>query len=238
MPVSYLKDITKLEKGLGHSFNNRELINEALTHKSFQHENPDKVFAHNERLEFLGDSVLGLVVVEYLFSHKPALSEALMSKIKSYIVRGSFLSDVASELNIGRYLRLGRGEEDTGGRQKGNILADAMEAVIGAVYIDSGYVAAREVVLRLLKRKIIAVITSGQYCDYKTELQEKSQLVFGVLPEYRLIKQEGEEHHKTFTVTVFIAGENYGSGMGKSKKEAQTEAAKEAMERMKSNNRP
>lgn len=235
MPVSYLKDIAKLEKSLGHCFNNRGLVNEALTHKSFHHENSDKVFSHNERLEFLGDSVLGLVVVEYLFNNKPALSEALMSKIKSYIVRGSFLSDVASELNIGRYLRLGKGEDDTGGRLKGNILADAMEAVIGAVYIDSGYPAAREVILRLLKKKIIAVITSGQYCDYKTELQEKSQMVFGVLPEYRLIKQEGEEHHKTFTVNVFIAGENCGSGRGKSKKEAQTEAAKEAMEKLKDN---
>lgn len=233
MPVSYLKDIAKLEKGLGYSFNNRELINEALTHKSFHHENPDKVLTNNERLEFLGDSVLGLTVVEYLFNCNPGLSEALMSKIKSYIVRGSLLSEVAAELNLGLHLRLGKGEDDTGGRRKENVLADAMEAVIGAVYIDSGYAAAREVILRLLKKKIISVITSGQYCDYKTELQEKSQMVFGVLPEYRVIKQEGEEHLKTFTVNVFIAGEKYGRGVGKSKKEAQTEAAKEALERIK-----
>lgn len=232
MPVCYLKDTAQLEKSLGYSFNNRELIDEALTHKSFHHENPDKALSHNERLEFLGDSVLGLTVVEYLFNHTPALSEAIMSKIKSYIVRGAFLSDVASELNIGRYLRLGKGEDDTGGRHKANILADAMEAVIGAVYIDSGYAAAREVILRLLKGKILSVITSGQYCDYKTELQEQSQMAFGVLPEYRVTKQAGEEHSKTFTVNVFIAGERYGSGIGKSKKEAQTAAAKEALERI------
>lgn len=233
MPVYYSEKLENLEKDIGYLFNNRQLLIDALTHKSFYHENPDKASSHNERLEFLGDSVLGLVIVEYLFNYNAEFTESLMSKIKSYLVRGSLLADIASEISFGWYLRLGKGEEDTGGRRKRSILADTLEAVFGAVYLDGGYKAAREVILKLFKVRIISVISSGKYHDYKTELQEKSQTIFGVLPEYRVVCQEGDEHRKTFTVEVFVKGEKLGRGKGKNKKEAQTIAAKEAIEKLK-----
>lgn len=229
MPVCYSEDLEKLEESLGYSFKDKGLILEALTHKSYYHENPAKVLSHNERLEFLGDSVLGLIVVEFLFACDRGLSESVMSKIKSYIVRGEVLSQIATAISLGRHLRLGRGEEETGGRRKKNILADALEAVLGAVYSDSGYERARKIVLDLFRERILYVIASGQYHDYKTELQEKSQYIKGILPEYRLSAQEGDEHNRTFTVDVFIAGERLGQGIGKSKKEAETMSAKEAL---------
>lgn len=235
MPVSYSGSLENLERDLGHSFKNRMLLLEALTHKSFYHENPDRVSSYNERLEFIGDSVLGLVIVEYLFNYSKEFSESEMSKIKSYLVRDSLLSEIAMSIALGKYLRLGKGEEETGGRTKKSILANAMEAVFGAMYLDGGYEAARGPILRLFKEMILSVISSGQYHDYKTELQEESQMRFGALPEYRIIRQEGEEHRKTFTVEVLIAGKRFGRGTGKSKKEAQTTAAKEAMEKLKVN---
>lgn len=233
MPVSYSRNLEKLERDLGYSFRNRDLLVEALTHRSFHHENPEKVGSYNERLEFMGDSVLGLVIVEYLFNHDSRFPESQMSEIKSYLVRGSVLSEIASALSLGNYLRLGRGEEDTGGREKKSLLANAMEAVFGALYIDGGYESARAIILGLFKEKISLTISSGQYHNYKTELQEKSQLLHGVLPEYRIAHQEGVEHRKTFTVEVFIKGEMLGRGSGMNKKEAQTSAAKEALEKLK-----
>jgi ribonuclease-3 len=142
------------------------------------------------------------------------------------------LSEIAAEISLGDYLRLGKGEEDTGGRRRKSILADALEAVFGAIYLDGGFQHVRRVILELFQDRIPSVISSGQYYDYKTELQEKSQTLFGVLPEYRLISQEGDEHRKTFTVKVFIEGKPFGRGTGRSKKEAQTIAAKEAMDKL------
>lgn len=232
MPVSSSENLETLERDLGYSFHHRALLIEALTHKSFHHENPSQVTPHNERLEFIGDSVLGLVIVEHLFRHKRGYTESEMSEIKSYLVRGLLLSEIAHGIGLGSYLRLGKGEEETGGRNKKSVLANAMEAVFGAIYLDGGYGAAREAILRLFEKSIMSVLSSGQYHNYKTDLQEESQMRFGVLPEYRIIHQEGEEHRKIFTVEVFITGRKLGSGSGKNKKEAQTAAAREAMERL------
>jgi len=232
MPVSSSENLETLEGDLGYSFHHRALLLKALTHKSFHHENPSQASSHNERLEFIGDSVLGLVIVEHLFHNKKGYTESEMSEIKSYLVRGSLLSEIAYGIGVGRYLRLGKGEEETGGRVKKSVLANALEAVFGAVYLDGGYGAAQEVVLRLFKERITSALSSGQYHNHKTDLQEESQLRFGVLPEYRIIHQEGEEHRKTFTAEVFIAGKRLGMGSGKNKKEAQTAAAKEAIERL------
>jgi len=229
------QDIRGLETHLGYSFRDKALISEALTHRSFHHENPGKAPSHNERLEFLGDSVLGLVVVEYLFKSDKNYSEAAMSKIKSYLVKESILSDIAGDIALGTYLSLGKGEEETGGREKKSILADAMEAVFGAVYFDGGYENARGVVLKLLTDRIDTAMSSEQFFDFKTDLQEESQLRFGALPLYQVVKQEGEEHKKTFTVEVFIKGNKFGAGKGKSKKEAETFAAKEALLKIKVN---
>ncbi|MBI4689971.1 MAG: ribonuclease III [Nitrospirae bacterium] len=226
------QDIAGLENDLGYSFKNKELLLESLTHKSFHHENPGKAPMYNERLEFLGDSVLGLTVVEYLFRHKKDYSESTMSKIKSYLVKESVLSDVAECISLGTYLRLGKGEEDTGGREKKSILADALEAVFGAVYIDGGHEIAKKIILGLLMDKIDGAISSEQFFDFKTDLQEESQIRFGVLPQYKTVKQEGEEHRKIFTVDVYIKGSKFGRGSGRSKKEAETIAAKEALSKI------
>lgn len=223
------QDITELEKRLGYLFKNKELLIEALTHRSFYHENPDKADAYNERLEFLGDSVLGFVIVEYLFSSKSRFTESVMAKTKSFLVKESILSEIASSISLGKYLRFGKGEEATGGRTKRSLLADAIEAVLGAVYIDGGYKKAKELILGLFKEKIDTILSSGEFHDFKTELQEKTQLLFSTIPEYKMIKQEGEEHKKIFTVEVYIAGKKFGTGYGKSKKEAETIAAKEAI---------
>jgi ribonuclease-3 len=227
-----LKDIADLEKRFGYVFKNRKLLTEALTHRSFYHENPDKSITHNERLEFLGDSVLGFVIVEYLFSSDKEFTESVMAKIKSYLVKESILSEIADSISLGKYLKLGKGEEATGGRAKKSILADTIEALLGAIYLDGGYKKVKAVVLKLFRKEIDTLMDSTRFYDFKTELQEKTQLLFGVLPEYRVVKQEGEEHEKVFTIEVFIEGKKFGKGLGKSKKEAQTLAAREALSQL------
>ncbi len=229
MPVSFSGNIEEIEASLGYRFRNKGLLSESLTHKSYHHENPGETPAYNERLEFLGDSVLGLVIAETLFHDRTLLSEADMSKMKSYLVNKSILIETASMLSLGKYLRLGRGEESTGGRQKKSVLADAMEALCGAVFLDSDYETTRSLILRLLSERITNVTSKKEGYDFKTELQETCQGLFGALPDYRIVKQEGEEHRKVFTVEVYINGEIRGRGTGKSKKEAQMVAAKEAL---------
>jgi ribonuclease-3 len=224
-----VENTTEIEGRLGYIFEDKELLTEALTHRSFYYENPDTSTAHNERLEFLGDSVLGFVIVEYLFLSDKNLTESVMAKIKSYLVKEAVLSEIADSLSLGKYIRLGKGEEATGGRTKKSLLSDTIEAVLGAIYIEGGYQKAQEVVLRLFREKIDSIMRTAVFADYKTELQEKTQLLFGILPEYRLIKQEGEEHKKIFTIEVYVDGKKFGRGTGKSKKEAETFAAREAI---------
>jgi ribonuclease-3 len=227
-----VENTTEIEGRLGYIFEDKELLVEALTHRSFYYENPNTSTAHNERLEFLGDSVLGLVIVEFLFLSDKNLTESVMAKIKSYLVKEAVLSEIAGSLSLGKYLRLGKGEEATGGRTKKSLLSDTIEAVLGAIYLEGGYQKAQEVVLRLFREKIDSIMQTTVFADYKTELQEKTQLLFSTLPEYRLIKQEGEEHKKVFTIAVYVDGKKFGSGTGKSKKEAQTFAAKEAISKL------
>ena len=225
-------DMSSLEESLEYHFKNKMVFVEALTHKSFYHENPGKAEAYNERLEFLGDSVLGFVIVERLFLVDEKLTESVMAKTKSYLVKEAVLSEIANTLSLGTYLKLGKGEESTGGRTKRSLLADAVEALLGAVYLDGGYENARELILRLFKEKIDKILLSGEFHDFKTELQERTQLLFNSVPEYKIVNQEGEEHKKIFTIEVYIEGERFGRGCGKSKKEAETLAAKEALQKM------
>lgn len=223
------QEISEIEHALGYSFKNKQLLLEALTHRSFSHENPQITQTCNERLEFLGDSVLGLAVVEYLFKTMEDYSEAAMSKIKSYIVKESILSETALKISLGRYIKFGKGEEENKGCEKKSILADAMEAVFGAVYMDSGYESASMVVVELLKDKLDAAIHSENFLDFKTDLQNECQMKFNILPEYKIIKQEGKDHQRIFTAEVFINSKSFGKGKGRSKKEAETTAAKEAL---------
>lgn len=232
MPVSFLKNIEKFENSLGYQFKDKKLLIEAITHKSYHHENPDKCLSYNERLEFLGDSVLGTVIAESLFFNDTSLTEADMSKMKSYLVKESVLYEIALKLSLGKYLRLGSGEESTGGRHKRSILSDGVEAIFGAIFLDSNYETVRSVILNLFKDKILSVVSKREGYDFKSDLQEICQSLFGTLPEYRIIKQEGEEHKKIFTANVYIDGRIYGRGVGKSKKDAQMAAAKEAMEKL------
>jgi ribonuclease III len=226
------KHAEELEKNIGYVFGNKGLLNEALTHKSFYHENREKTPSYNERLEFLGDSVIGLSIVEHLFLLNEKHSESVLAKMKSYLVSEPVLADIAGSLCLSRYLFLGKGEESTGGREKKSILADALEAVVGAVYLDGGFERARQIVIDFFRERIEGAIESGEFYDYKTELQEKTQLLYGTLPEYRVIRQQGEEHQRIFTVAVFLEGKKLGVASGRRKKEAEALAAKKAMERI------
>ncbi len=228
----HCEDLTELENNLGYTFKNKEILKEALTHRSYFHEYPKDSTGYNERLEFLGDSVLGFIIVEYLFSLPEKFLESTMAKTKSYVAKEAVLFEVANSISLGKFLRLGKGEELTGGRTKKSLLADAFEALLGAVFLDGGLEPAKVIVMKLFKEKIDKIITSGDFHDAKTDLQEKSQMLYNSIPEYKLVKQEGEEHSKVFTVEVYINGERLGYGVGKSKKEAETNAAKEALKKL------
>jgi len=232
MPVSFSKNTEEIEESLGYVFKDKRLLLESITHRSYHHENPDESLNYNEKLEFLGDAVLGLAVSHILFLDDTHLTEASMSKMKSYLVNESVLFEMASKLSLGKYLRLGKGEELTGGRSKKSVLSDAMEALFGAVFLDSDYVTVREIILKLYSQKLPDVISKKEGYDFKSELQEKIQGIYGCLPEYRIVKQEGEEHRKIFTVEVYINTILYGTAKGKSKKEAQMLAAQEALEKL------
>ncbi len=232
MPISK-PNIKKTEKIIGYVFKNRELLLEALTHASYYHENKDSLL-YNERLEFLGDSVIGLIIVEYLFLLPQNYSESVLAKLKSYLVSEAVLAGIAGSISLGEYLFLGKGEESTGGRNKKSILSDALEAVIGAVYLDGGYEKTRKIVLSFFRERISGAVKSGEFYDDKTELQEKSQLLYGQLPEYRVIKQQGEEHKRIFTVAVYLDGKKLGVASGKRKKEAEALAARKALEKISS----
>ena len=226
------QNIEGLQEKLKYRFRDRSLLLEALTHKSHHHENPQSGAFYNERLEFLGDSVVGLAVVEYLFRHPRKYSESVLAKLKSYLVGENVFAEIADAIGLSDCILLGKGEDATGGRKKKSILADAFEALLGAVYLDGGFDEARSVVLRLFRDKIEEVILSGEFYDYKTELQEQTQSRFGCLPEYRVVKEQGEDHRRIFTVAVFLQGENLGTASGSRKKEAESLAAREALERL------
>jgi ribonuclease-3 len=226
---SAILNIGSITESLGYIFKDKDLLIEALTHKSYYHENRETALSHNERLEFLGDAVLGLIVVEYLFLQEKQYPESVLAKVKSYLVSEMVLADIAASMSLGKYLSLGKGEESTGGRDKKSILADALESIIGAVYLDSGYERTKSIVLGFFKEKIDNAIESGEFFDYKTELQEKTQLLYGILPEYRVIRQQGEEHKRIFTVAVYLNDKKLGTASGRRKKEAETLAAQKAL---------
>lgn len=222
-------NIEEVEKNLHYSFSRKELLLEALTHKSYYHENREKTHLHNERLEFLGDSVIGLVIVEFLFLHEQSYNEAVLAKIKSYIVSEPVFAEISQELSLGESLLLGKGEKSTGGTNKKSILANTFEAVIGAVYLDGGFETAKKIIQRLFRERLMRAMESGDFFDYKTELQEKSQMLFGKLPEYHVIRQQGDEHERIFTVAVSLNEKRLGIASGRRKKEAESLAAKKAL---------
>ena len=198
------------------------LAQRALTHRSYAYENGG--LPTNERLEFLGDSVLGLVVTDTLFRTHPELPEGQLAKLRAAVVNMRALADVSRDLSLGNVVRLGRGEETTGGRDKSSILADTLEAVIGAVYIDQGLEVAADLVHRLFDPLIDEAATLGAGLDWKTSLQELTATAALGVPEY-VVSETGPDHEKVFTAVVQVGGEAYGEGSGRSKKEAEQEAA-------------
>ena len=206
-----------------------DLLERALTHRSYAYENGN--LPTNERLEFLGDSVLGLVVTDTLFRNHPELPEGQLAKLRAAVVNMRALAEVGRELRLGEYVRLGRGEETTGGRDKTSILADTLEAVLGAVYIGTGLPEAAALVHRLFDPLIEQAATLGAGLDWKTSLQELTASASMGVPEY-VVSETGPDHQKLFTAVARVAGDDYGQGRGRSKKEAEQEAAATAWRRL------
>ena len=199
----------------------------ALTHRSFSYEAGG--LPTNERMEFLGDSVLGLVVTDELYEKFPDLDESRLSPLRSGVVNIRALAQVARDINLGQYLRIGKGEEATNGRDKNSILADSFEALVGAIYLDHGYAKTAEIVLKLLRPVIDSAQSSGAALDGKTALQELAASLGLTSPEYE-IGESGPDHDKSFTAVAILSGERYPQGVGKSKREAEQAAAKLAHE--------
>ena len=222
-----------LEDRIGHKFEDLGLLEHALTHRSRAHEDASGGVIDNESLEFLGDAVLGFVIADLLFHQFPTHSEGYKSKVKAGIVSAAALTRLAEAMDLGRFVLLGRGEEKTGGRQKHAILADSFEAVIAAIYLDGGIDAAREFILSRFEPLVRAAGDRAAEAsfteDWKSALQEQMQAAGRGLPHYRLVAAEGPEHRKRFEVEVIVGGQSIGRATGRSKKEAEQQAAKAAL---------
>jgi ribonuclease-3 len=222
-----------LEDRIGHKFDDLGLLEHALTHRSRAHEDASGGVIDNESLEFLGDAVLGFVIADLLFHQFPTHSEGYKSKVKAGIVSAAALARLAEAMDLGHFILLGRGEEKTGGRQKHAILADSFEAVIAAIYLDGGIDAAREFILSRFEPLVRAAGDRAAEAsfteDWKSALQEQMQAAGRGLPHYRLVASEGPEHRKRFEVEVVVGGQSIGRATGRSKKEAEQQAAKAAL---------
>jgi ribonuclease-3 len=227
-----MPDIAALQETLGVTFKEPALLQQALVHSSFINENPDYISGHNERLELLGDAVLGLIVAEELYRSSPVLTEGEMTRLRSALVRRDTLAQLARSVSLGDFLYMGKGEEAGGGRNKSTNLAGALEAVIAAIYLDQGLKVTRELVVRLFSAEWPELTKSDVGVDYKSRLQELIQSRFQQPPSYRLVGETGPDHDKRFTVEVTVNNEILGCGSGRSKKLAETEAARTALERL------
>jgi ribonuclease III len=222
------RDLTPLEKRLGYRFKRPDLLDLALTHRSWANE--QGIPEHYERLEYLGDSVLGLVTAEWLYKEHPELPEGELSKLKAQLVSRETLAQYARELDLGTVLKIGVGEDRSGGRTKSSLLCDSLEGVFGALYLDGGLEAARKAILPMLKGSFEVV--ERTVTDAKTQLQEVSQALGWDLPEYRLAGSSGPDHDKTFVVECWLAGALAGQGEGPSKKIAEQRAAADALSKL------
>ena len=220
--------LTKLEQGLGYTFRNKALLENALTHSSYANENRERHLPDNERLEFLGDSILGFVVAEYLYRNFPDKPEGELTRIRADLVCERNLAEAAATIELGSYLLLGHGEEQGGGRKRDSIVSDAMESVIAASFMDGGFAAAKEIIDRL----ILSNIPNGRprNFDYKTAFQELVQRKKDQQIHYELTGESGPDHDKHFEVEVLLNGKAVGHGVGSSKKRAEQAAAEAAIE--------
>ena len=221
------------EENLGYAFRNRDLLARALTHKSYTNERREVSSPNNERLEFLGDTVLGFVIGEMIYRSFPNLQEGALSKIKAHLVSAATLAGKGRALGIGRVLRMGAGEARSGGSEKLSLLADGFEAVVAAIYLDGGLSAAEQFLRRVFESDVGGIdIGDLSFQDYKTALQETAQSLGLPLPEYRIVDEYGPDHEKIFVIQVFWNGEAFAYGRGSSKREAQRKGAKEALKKL------
>ncbi len=225
--------LRKFSAKLGLHFTKLTLLHQALTHTSYANECKNATILHNERLEFLGDAILDVIVSEYLFRQFPTLPEGELTKARAVIVCEPTLARCSAELGVGEYLFLGKGEAGSGGRERTSILADAFEAIIGAIYLDNGFEAATHFVLQQLQADLLSVERGEYVKDYKTLLQEVIQKQTDSKIIYEIVEESGPDHHKLFNVAVIVNSNQLGSGLGKSKKEAEQHAAKQALIKLK-----
>jgi len=220
-----VKDFSKLEKALGISFENKDLLTQAFIHRSYLNENPDFNLEHNERLEFLGDAVLELVVTEYLYQKYPKKPEGELTNWRAALVNAKMLSAVAKNLDFNEFLLLSKGESKETGKARQYILANAYEAFVGALYLDQGYKVCKEFIKEHLTKELLRIIKEGLSKDAKSRFQEEAQDVTGITPTYKVLDEWGPDHAKHFVIGVFLGDELIAKGEGSSKQEAELDAA-------------
>ncbi len=225
-----MKDFSQLEKKLGISFNNKELLTKAFVHRSYLNENPDFNISHNERLEFLGDAVLEHIVTDYLFLKYPEKTEGELTNLRAALVNANMLSFMAKGLGFNDYLLLSTGEIKDNGKARYYILANTFEAFIGSLYLDQGLEICKDFIKKSLIKELPRIISEGLFKDSKSILQEKAQEKIGVTPSYSVLKEWGPDHEKTFIVGVYLNDKLVAEGEGSSKQEAESEAARKALE--------
>ncbi len=224
-----MKDLTPFEQSIGVHFANKDLLLQAFVHRSYINENPKTGFSHNERLEFLGDAVLELVVTSFLYKKYPTKNEGELTAYRAALVNSHTIADVARKLNMNEHLMLSRGESKDLGKARHYILANTFEAVIGAIYLDRGYDAASEFISKNLLPLTEQIVAEKLWQDPKSLIQEKAQEHMGITPVYKVLSQSGPDHDKQFSIGVYVGKELLGSAKGKSKQEAEQEAAKAAL---------
>ncbi len=225
-----MKDFSLFEKKLKIKFKNKDLLTQAFVHRSYLNENPDFPLFHNERLEFLGDAVLELVVTEELYKEYPKKSEGELTNWRAALVNSKILSEIADELGFNDFLLLSRGETKELGKSRKYILANTFEAMIGAIYLDQGYGVCRDLIKKHLMKELPLIIEKGLYKDAKSLFQEEAQEKVEITPTYKVLKEWGPDHAKHFIIGVFLEKELIAEGEGSSKQEAEDEAAKKALE--------
>lgn len=223
------KEISDFEKIIGIDFRNKSILTQALTHRSYLNENRDIKGGHNERLEFLGDAVLELVITHYLYEKYPSKTEGDLTSIRSALVNAQTCAQVAGELGVNNFLLLSRGEAKDTGRARQYILANALEAIIGAIYLDQGYESAKEFIMRTIAPLTERIVADELWVDAKSKFQERAQDEVGITPAYRTLKEVGPDHDKKFTVGVFLNNEKVAEGSGDSKQDAEQMAARHAL---------
>lgn len=230
--LSSMNRYQKLEKLIGIKFKNRKLLNTVFIHKSYLNEYKGSNLEPNERLEFLGDAVLELVITEFLYQNYPN-PEGELTAWRSALVKGAHLANIARKLNLGDCLYLSQGEERSFGREKNFILANTFEALLGAIYLEKGYAAAHRFISKFVLVHLEEILEKGLYLDSKSHLQEIAQAKFNITPTYRVFKEEGPDHKRIFTVSVYLKEKPIGEGKGRSKQEAEQKAARDALEKKK-----